>query len=106
MEFFNFFSPYSRCYIPNLVKIGPVALEKKMLTHDQRRTTDDARKRTPTHSCDNVAVSDFLNYDMVNIRMKKRKGYIIATSQPIAIGHLSDSGDLKTNCVRKQKLHI
>ena len=34
--------PY-RCYTPNLVKIGPVVLEKKMLTHDKRR-------RTPTHS--------------------------------------------------------
>ena len=37
--------------MPNLVKIGPVVLEKKMLTDDGR--------------------------------------------QPIAIGHLSDSGDLK-----------
>ena len=43
--------PY-RCYISNLVKIGPVVLEKKMLTHDNWR-------------------------------------------QPIAIGHLSDSGDLQ-----------
>ena len=42
--------PY-RCYIPNLVRIGPVVAEEKMLTHDGR--------------------------------------------QPIAIGHLSDSGDLK-----------
>ena len=33
--------PY-RCYIPK-VKIGPVVLEKNMLTHDGRR-------RTPTHS--------------------------------------------------------
>ena len=42
-----------------LVKIGPVVLDKKMLTDDARRTThDDGR-------------------------------------QPIAIGHLSDSGDLK-----------
>ena len=32
--------PY-RCYISNLVKIGPVALEKKILTHDGRWTTDD-----------------------------------------------------------------
>ena len=31
--------PY-RCYIPNLVKIDPVVLEKKMLTHDSRWTTD------------------------------------------------------------------
>ena len=43
--------PY-RWYISNLVKIGPVVLEKKMLTNDDGR-------------------------------------------QPIAIGHLSDSGDLK-----------
>ena len=43
----------------NLVKIGPVVLEKKMLTHDERRTTDDDRR------------------------------------QPIAIGHQSDSSDLK-----------
>ena len=36
--------PY-RCYIPNLVKIGPVVLEKKMLTDDGRRTThDDGRQ--------------------------------------------------------------
>ena len=33
--------PY-RCYIPNLVKIGSVVLEKKL--------TDDARRQTPTHS--------------------------------------------------------
>ena len=32
--------PY-RCY---------VVLEKKMLTHDARRTTNDERRRTPTHS--------------------------------------------------------
>ena len=43
--------PY-RCYIPNLDMIGPVVIEKKMLTHDGRH-------------------------------------------QPIAIGHLSHSGDLK-----------
>ena len=30
--------PY-RCYIQNLVKIGPVVLEKKMLTHNERWTT-------------------------------------------------------------------
>ena len=52
--------PY-RCYIPNLVRIGPVVSEEKMLTHDGRRTShDDGR-------------------------------------QPIAIGHLSDSGDLKSS---------
>ena len=34
-----------RCYIPNLVKIGPVVLEKKMLTHDARRKTDDDGRR-------------------------------------------------------------
>ena len=34
--------PY-RCYIPNLVRIGPVVSEEKMLTHDGRR-------QTPTHS--------------------------------------------------------
>ena len=39
--------PY-RCYIPNLVKIGQIVLEKK--THVARRTTDDGRPRTPTHS--------------------------------------------------------
>ena len=35
--------PY-RCYIPNLVKVGPVVLEKKMkrTTHVARRTTTDA----------------------------------------------------------------
>ena len=48
-------------YILNLVKIGPVVSEEKMLTHDGRRTThDDGR-------------------------------------QPIAVGHLSDSGDLIIN---------
>ena len=41
-----------RCYIPNLVRIGPVVFEKKMLTDDDGR-------------------------------------------QPMVIGHLSDSGDLK-----------
>ena len=35
--------PY-RCYIPNLVKIGPVVLEKTMLTDDDRRTTTDANE--------------------------------------------------------------
>ena len=35
---------YSR-YIPNLVKAGPVVLERKMLRHDARRTThDDGRQ--------------------------------------------------------------
>ena len=34
------FLPY-RCYIPNLAKIEPIVLEKKMLTHDGRRTTHD-----------------------------------------------------------------
>ena len=43
----------------NLVKIGPVVSEEKMLTHDALRTTDDDGR------------------------------------QPIAKGHLSDSGDLK-----------
>ena len=37
---FLVFLPY-RCYIQNLVKIGPVVLEKKMLNHEARRTTDD-----------------------------------------------------------------
>ena len=32
-------------YIPNLVKIGPVVLERKMLTDD-----DDGRRLTPPHS--------------------------------------------------------
>ena len=49
--------PY-RCYIPNLVKIGPVVLENKMLTHYGRQTMDDGR-------------------------------------QPLVIGHLSYSGNLK-----------
>ena len=48
-----------RCYTPNLLKIAPVVLDKKMLTHDGRRTTDDDGR------------------------------------QPIAKGHLSDSGHLK-----------
>ena len=39
-----------KCYTPNLVKIGPVVLEKKMLIDDSRRTTDDARRLTPAHS--------------------------------------------------------
>ena len=45
MKFTIPFSLPYRCYIrvPNLVKIGPVVLEKKMLTHDGRR-------QTPTHS--------------------------------------------------------
>ena len=29
-----------RCCIPNLFKMGPVAIEKKMLTNDGRRTPD------------------------------------------------------------------
>ena len=52
-EIYNFFvSLPDTWYTPNLVKISPVVLDKKMLTHD------DGRK-------------------------------------PIAIGHLSDSGDLR-----------
>ena len=49
--------PY-RCYIPNLVKIGSVVLQKKMLMDDGWLTMDNHGR------------------------------------QPIAIGHLSDSGDL------------
>ena len=49
-EIYNFLFPYPTY----LVKIGPVVLDKKMLTHDNRR-------------------------------------------QPIAIGHLSDSGNLKNH---------
>ena len=60
--------PY-RCHIPNLVKIGPVVLEKKMLTHDGRRTTDDDGR------------------------------------QPIAIGHLSDSGHLKSQFSAKRGIN-
>ena len=30
------------------IKIGPVVLEKKMLTHDARQTTNDAQRRTTT----------------------------------------------------------
>ena len=40
-EFYNSYS----CYIPNLDKLGPVVIEKNMLTHDARRTMDDGRKR-------------------------------------------------------------
>ena len=54
---FLIFSHYS--YILNLLKIGPVVLEKNILTDDEQWMTDD-------HRC-----------------------------QPIAIAHLSDSGDLK-----------
>ena len=32
-----------RCYIPNSVKVGPVVLEKKILTDDRRLITDDDR---------------------------------------------------------------
>ena len=43
-EIYIFLSPYpNRCYIPNLVKIGLIVLEKKMLT-------DDARRRAPIHN--------------------------------------------------------
>ena len=59
------------CYKLNLVKIGPVVIEKKMLTDDaqvviEKMLTDDAR-RTPHED----------------------------GRQSIAIGHLSGSGDLK-----------
>ena len=46
---FLVFLPY-RCYIPILVKIGPVVLVKKILTDDERRTPQDTRRQTPTHS--------------------------------------------------------
>ena len=60
---FLVFLPY-RCYIPNLVKIGPVVFEKKILTDNAQQTSDDTRHTK--------------------------------LIQPIAKGHLSDSGDLKT----------
>ena len=63
MKYINFtlFTPipFPRCYIPNLVKIGPVVLEKSILTHVACMMLHDDRH------------------------------------QPIEIGHLSDSGDLK-----------
>ena len=58
--------PY-RCCIPNMIKIGPVDLEKKMLMDDAHTLHDDGR-------------------------------------QPISIGHLSDSGDLKTLIVAEHTL--
>ena len=60
-EIYNFLSlyPTCRCYTPNLVKIGSVVLEKKMLMDDGQWTMHDEGRK------------------------------------PIAIGHLSDSGDLK-----------
>ena len=42
-------SLHYRCNIPNLVKIGQVYLEKKMLMHGGQRTMDDGRRRKPTH---------------------------------------------------------
>ena len=52
--------PY-RCYIPNLVKIGPGVLEKKMLTHDPQR-------RTPTHSNRSPELLRWpKNYNIVNL---------------------------------------
>ena len=38
------------CHIPNVVKIGPVVLEKMMLTHDAQCTMHDRRWWMPTHS--------------------------------------------------------
>ena len=35
------------CYIPNLVKIGPLVSEEKMLTDNRRRTTTDANPKSP-----------------------------------------------------------
>ena len=52
--------------MPNLVKIGPAVLEKKMLTDDGRRTPHDAHHTTHDDG-----------------------------RHTIAIGHLRDSGDLK-----------
>ena len=54
-----------RCYMLNLVKIGPVVICQKMLTDDGRNTTHDARRTTH-----------------------------VDRHKPIAIGNLSDSGDL------------
>ena len=50
-------------------KVGPVVSEEKMLTHAARRTTNDGRRTTHDDG-----------------------------RQPKAIGHLSDSGDLKMFC--------
>ena len=35
-----------RCYISNLLKIGPLILDKKMLTDEIRLMTDDDRRQT------------------------------------------------------------
>ena len=56
-----------------MVKIGPVVLEMKMLTHHGRRTMDNERWTTDDDR-----------------------------RQPIAIGHLSYSGDL-TNFIKTNK---
>ena len=37
-------------HIPNLVEVGPIVLEKKILTQETLRTMDDGRRRTSTHS--------------------------------------------------------
>ena len=34
-------------YVPNLIKIGTVVLEKKMLTDDGRRTQDNENQHIP-----------------------------------------------------------
>ena len=39
-----------RSYIPNLFKIGPVILEKKILMQDGWRTTHDGRRQNTTYS--------------------------------------------------------
>ena len=41
-DIYYFLSPHYRCYIPKLVKIGRVVLEKML--------TDDAQRMTLTHS--------------------------------------------------------
>ena len=61
--------PY-RCYISNLVKIGPVALEKKILTHDGRWTTDD-------DGCQPIAIGHLSHSGNRNIRNHFPKKYIV-----------------------------
>ena len=47
MKFIIFVSVPYRCYIPNLVKIGAVVIEKNMVMDDARRRTPNQSNRSP-----------------------------------------------------------
>ena len=75
--------PY-RCYIPNLVKIGPVVLERKMLTDDGRHPIavgylSDSGDHTLPQNSINIALGDYFDSVAVLKSTLFTKNYLINT---------------------------